>query len=234
MKFYSIGHEFDPKIIGKVEIQINEMVSDNYMEGDDSIYNVSDNSFPTITPRLDGFKLASKAKLTDILGCIFITQGLFVSLRVKKILEEFKLPEHRFYPIVIHKGKEQVTEYFWFFYVFQIENYIDFKESSFYETTVSLRSQLKMPITIGDIEEYWYQSQVIKNKPVNRILREPRHKLQEEHLVLSKKEVSYDIFSTGVFGAHQIASEALIKALTANKVSGLKITEKYLPEISLK
>ena len=233
MNYYSISHEFDPKVIGKVEIQIHDMISNDYLEGDNSIYNMPYKTFPTTAPNLNGLQLSPKAKLTDILGCIFITRGLIINKRVKEILDNFNLPKHQFYPIVLHKGKKKMTDFFWFYYIFNIENHIDFEKSLFYETTVSLRSDLKMPVQIKNIDDYRYQTQIIKNKPFNRMLGQSRHKLQEEFLVLKGLETNLDILNTGEFGALQVASERLINTLKAESITGFMVNKNEIPKVKL-
>src|SRR6516225_6170218 len=79
------------------------------------------------TPELV-FKMASKAKYTDLLAKDPLYFGLIVSERMKHILDEYNLPNHRYYSVLAQQGKK-TKQYYWLHMVFELFDYIDLDKS---------------------------------------------------------------------------------------------------------
>lgn len=98
------------------------------------------NCYPEDEPVLSA-TLEKGAKLTDVLSQASIAgHGLLINEKVKSILADFKIMNHRFYncPVKDHNG--QIHQYFWMALVQpDIINWIDFEKSSFYTTKVGFR-----------------------------------------------------------------------------------------------
>ncbi|MFM9943746.1 MAG: hypothetical protein ACKVQB_00795 [Bacteroidia bacterium] len=127
MKYYSFGVTNELNIIGFYP-QTQRAKGFHVDE-----YNFPSDSFPEFEPKF-GLELNSKSIATDILDKSPLDFGQVVNDKLKSILEQFNLPPHKFYSIDVHGS---TTRYFWFHYITNFGNFIDFKmtEIEIYHST---------------------------------------------------------------------------------------------------
>lgn len=134
MILFSIKTTSEKKIIGTEYPQIQTMGGTVDKNAPDSLYNVYSDAFPNFIPNLNYFILHKNAKLTDVLSTAMISYGFVLNDKVKKILEQFKLPPHKFYPAIVeHKGTFY-ENYHWFFYICDVLDFIDYNKTKFFIT----------------------------------------------------------------------------------------------------
>lgn len=126
MKYYSIGRSDDLKVIGHYpQTLIKEDYNPSLPNGH---WNLYPNEFANFELSYE-LELNSKAMPTNYLHGHTNNFGMIVDLKFKKILEQFNLPAHRFYPIKVdHKGN--LLEYYWFHYIIDIWQYVNIEASS--------------------------------------------------------------------------------------------------------
>jgi hypothetical protein len=111
--------------------------------------------FPEKKPDLNGLLIDAKANLTEILTCQGVTYsaGLFVSKKIKNILEKSNIVNYKYYPVILHYGDLQLDNYE-FIHVVEAEDIIDFKMSEF--VLLDTQSLLTQPesIEINSMEEW--------------------------------------------------------------------------------
>ncbi len=145
MKYYLLSHSAVKKIVGDFPQTVSTEVIDVNNEFEPtSRANLTNKHFPTVQPNLE-FELSNKAKLTDVISASNIeARGLLVNEKVKTILEQFNILNHKFYPgSVTVKGKK--TPYYWLHIVNNSLEGIDFEKSKFMEIGFTGRK-------IGDVE----------------------------------------------------------------------------------
>jgi hypothetical protein len=75
-----------------------------------------------------------RAAITDVISVSISADGLMISERMKGILNQFNLGDHRFYPVNILDTKTNKTHsYYWLHFIFDEtrQHYIDFPNSQF-------------------------------------------------------------------------------------------------------
>jgi hypothetical protein len=104
----------------------------------DSVRHLRNEELPTFVPDLSSVVLESKAELTDFLSCAPIPRtGHVISDRVKQVLEGFRLPPHRFFPVNLERGAEQFGNYWWLHLAAPADYFeaLDFAQSKFQTET---------------------------------------------------------------------------------------------------
>jgi hypothetical protein len=211
MKYFLISHSSDRKEIGDYPQTIpTEVIDANGGFEETSRANLTNEHFPNVSPALE-FELAKKAKLTDVLSASNIqARGLLVNEKVKKILEQFNIMNHKFYlGSVTAKGKK--LPYYWLHIVNTSFDGIDFEKSNFIETGFTGRK-------IGDVEINTFED-------YDKISREKMLKVEKLILLPNSSIKDLDLFLFPEIHYRIIASERLISALQESTVSGIKTTE---------
>ena len=132
MKYYVLKNSTGDDIGNVTGIQIKGRSFD-YPYNDQSSYQHLSNLTPArITPNFDYLIVEPKAIMTDFISCtgIIHATGFIVSEKSKKLLEQFKLMPHHFYPVrLLHKTK--FYDYHWLHLEHDYINDIDYNKSAF-------------------------------------------------------------------------------------------------------
>jgi hypothetical protein len=213
MPFYSIKTTSERKIIGPEYPQIQTMDGNIHRDAEDSVYNVFCDTFPHFEPNLDHFVLHEKALLTDIVSAAMISCGLVVNQKVKMILEDYRLPPHKFYPAVIkHKGSFH-KNYFWFYFISDIFNYIDYKETKFIITDMF----------DNKIEDCNNINSASSLRSLKNDLPDDKNVDSELIRLDSKTSLPFDLFKITFGNYRTFITEKLKEAFTENSITGINI-----------
>ncbi|MCG9898802.1 MAG: hypothetical protein MH132_02250 [Hydrotalea sp.] len=161
MKFYRINISFNKKVVG-VYPQIETGV---YPIMDNNPTFIGNNYFKKINfqPELAIPILKNKAKKTDLIGVgiMGFTNALLISERLKIVLEKYVEDNVQFFQApIIFKGLQESG--YWIVHPYKSEiNYIDFKKSTFYRTSV-FGSEPNKQIEIKDATEFEKMMQLAK------------------------------------------------------------------------
>lgn len=131
MNYYTLSNS-NENDIGSQYPQIQKMGGTMHRDAPDSIYNIPSGKFPNFKPNLDFLVLHPKAKLTDFISAVQISNGFIVSGKVKNILSKFNIIDHNFYSATIKHNGSLYTDYFWFCPVGNVNNFIDYAKTEFY------------------------------------------------------------------------------------------------------
>ncbi|MDI9865294.1 hypothetical protein QM480_13220 [Flectobacillus sp. DC10W] len=179
-------------------------------------------NLPDFEVRLDGIILDKNVRVTDFIGIGALLKGVCISDRVKKILEEYNLPNHRFYPVTFHQPskiekKIEVIEGYWLLH-FELEfgKNVDFEKSEFVNDILLLgKSDPSLIIRVNSLEEY------------KAVRLSTKKGLVATKLVLkSSFDTSLDVWATRfltVGGSY--FSSRLIKRLKKEKITGFEALE---------
>jgi hypothetical protein len=124
-KFYTLKRNL------KYSFNQLDLPEDYDSDGKHSIYQLGKSDYRSFKLDISELEIKKELKRTDILNDPFTTNCKVVSERTKKILEDFKLPNHRFFPFKLKHGIESHPYYF-FYIDFDILDYIDYSKSTFY------------------------------------------------------------------------------------------------------
>lgn len=173
-----------------------------------SHWNVLSNEFPEFTPNYE-LELLNNSIATDYLDVDSKPTGIFVSEKLKKIIETFNLPPHRFYKIKVIQNKKNI-DYYWFHYIVNdFWEYVDLNESM--------------------IEIYHMvnkkHSEVLRIKSINNIeiLKENLERGFKLRLfkIIFKNKYPYDIYKiSNIIYEPVIVSESLLNALQEEGMTG--------------
>jgi len=128
-------------------------VPDKYWAITNNFETINYHSFQEKAPNLENFELNKKAKLTDFLSTIQldISKGMFVSSKIKEIIEKHNVFGIKFYNTSILMDKNEVTNNYFFMHV--IDNYRELlninksKFIDFLEDDEEVKLDLSEPIT---------------------------------------------------------------------------------------
>lgn len=158
------------------------------------------------------FELQPKAKLTDVLSQAAISaHGLLVNKKVKDLLEEFNIMQHRYYKCLVKDLKDVTHDYYWLHMVNDFKNTIDYSTSKFYWTKSTFR---KGPINLSSYDDY------LKQKKENGIL----WGVGIEKVAF-KNFPFFDIFSCIPFDMGIYISKKLKEKLHKENITGVLINE---------
>lgn len=163
MKYFIVEESLDEKIIGKDFPQVCKFVKGYDPKGDNALFSLYEyrNSLPDYIPNLDGMMLAGSAKLTDFLSSGF-GHGYIMSDKAKKVLEQFHLCSHLFYPLGLYKRKVKF-DYFLLNYISNYSYFVDYEKTSFKEYDI-ISEQSSSSFFVNSKEEYLERRRNIKNK----------------------------------------------------------------------
>lgn len=179
-------------------------------------------NLPDFEVRLDGLILDKNVRVTDFISIGSLLKGVCISDRVKKILEEYNLPNHRFYPVTFHQPskvekKIELIEGYWLLH-FELEfgKNVDFEKSEFVRDVLQFyTTDLSQIIRVNSLEEY------------EAILLSTKKALLATKLVLkSSFDTSLDVWDTNYLtGVNSYFSSRLIKRLKKEKFTGFDVFE---------
>ena len=179
-------------------------------------------NLPDFDVRLDGLILDKNVRVTDFIGIDSLLKGVCISDRVKKILEEYNLPNHRFYPVTFHqpskveKKIELIAGYWLLHFELEFGKNVDFEKSEFVNDLFLLYAKdSSQIIRVNSLEEY------------KAVRLSTKKGLVATKLVLkSSFDISLDVWSTRfltVGGSY--FSSRLIKRLKKEKITGFEVFE---------
>lgn len=212
-KYYKIENQIDTEEVGlNISSQTDGLVGQNTFNSKNSYSIFSHHNLPDEFNPTETIKLANSAKQTDFISTGLISgNGFIVSAKLKNILEQFKIVDHKFYEIPIEHRQKKVEGYYWLHMFNPEQDYVDFDNSIFQVRKFS--KVLKDDLKFNSIEEYWEER---KNYKSGQLFR-----LKE----LKLKENNYDILYVGVGGTMKLVSEELVNKLIDMKITGYKVSE---------
>lgn len=219
MNYLILSNSADKKEIGTKYPQCMGMPSDlgftfEWFKQPNSMTKLRNDEFPNFAPDLV-FELEKKAKLTDFISPSNISaNGFLINQKVKDLLSQFNLMEHRYYPAtLIVKGNK--LNYYWLHFINCEEKYlgnIDYKNSTF-EVTNLIYTKLQ------DIE--------IKSRDD---FREKQMNLPMKHIRVSKLRLTeelaaenLDLFYIAYIHSYYWCSGKLCKAFQDNGITGIEL-----------
>lgn len=211
--YYTIDIEIDRKIMGNCYPQIETIKPIDIAESLSSWYFPENNILFEIT-------LHKNALMTDILSNFQTnSSGLIVSKRLKDILDNFKLMEHKYYPVSI---KDRNEIYYWLHLSdMQLSYDLDYNHSSFNQTKYN---SIQNEILLSSFSEY---ELLKKMHGASFGVRLKETKLHTDDL--KKLDLLKFIPFTGV---NLFISEDLKLALEENKIKGVNFQKTEIIKIS--
>jgi hypothetical protein len=208
--YYIISNAAGTKETGMEYPQVKSMTKGYDLNAPNSVWALHEvrNQKPNFKPNLDGFLLYKKAGLTDVVSAGYIGgRGLLVSERFKKLLENFNLTKHIFFPATVIKD-DKAHKYFWMHLVdSDYRKYVVFPKTKF-----SNEPKLKLK----DYDDYLRYDK-----------EQDKFGLLRAGLVTLNKEFdkSIDLFMISAFDQNLYASDKLIERIKEENVTGLEIDD---------
>lgn len=233
IKFYSLS----PNL--KYSFNQLDLPDDYDSENENSIYKLRENNYHLFKLDIKTLEVQPKIKKTDFLNAVFASPLKIVSEKTKTILEDFKLPPHKYYPFNV-RYEGETYQYYFLFIDFEIWDYVNFKKSIFFarneyneehsielnskkeylrflkEKLVSTRSNFVFEVDKDGIPT------VESNKKYYEFRRHTYYSLQYKSLSLYKDiSTKFDLFKiTDLY-----VSEKLRAKLKENLITGITIKE---------
>lgn len=164
VKYSELTYSIDPKIVGPINglpqlnmgpefMDINKWYNDIFMSGSNNKDSWKKRSTMTKNGHdIFDIEIKKTAKVTDIM-IVSIGIGLFVNDRAKKILEQFNLPNHRYYNTNFTKHNTNTDKYWWLVYDLETgKNTVDYSESIF--DLSWHQTNFKNHMTINSYDDY--------------------------------------------------------------------------------
>jgi hypothetical protein len=212
MEVYSVKNTSEKKIVGPEYPQIETMRTAIDVSAQQSVYAPDGETFPDLPPQLDSFILNNKSKLTDVLSASMISFGFLVNEKVKNILSQYKLPDHRFYPASVLHNNKLHTGYFWFYFISDVLDHIDYSKTTFF-TSDFFNNEIETcgPIPAAD-----------SFRTLNNSLTDFRKLNSAEVYFRSSLLKEVDLFMLSFGSSDTYISKSLYNDLLANKISGFE------------
>jgi len=208
--YYIISNAAGTKETGMEYPQVKSMSKGYDLNAPNSVWALHEvrNTKPKFKPNLDSFLLYKKAGLTDTISTGYIGgRGLLVSERFQRLLQNFNLTKHIFFPATVFK-EDKVIKYFWMHLVDS-----DYRTNVIFpKTKFSNWPKLKLKD---------YQDYLRFNKDEDKfgILRAGKVTLDKFF------DTTLDLFMISEFDQNLYASQKLIDAIKENKITGLQIDD---------
>lgn len=233
--FYKCRHEIEKKgCYGIVDSFYPNMehISNFHEIMDSPTYcnNLPKNSIPSFEPFFPKFALKWGSKEVDFVADIYISDwggmennGFIVSKKVKSILEEFKLPQHIFYPLIycrrISKGvyEDMVDMYFYCHFIHSSkEEWIEFSNSTFVHRYI--KDDRKVNVNFDSVEDLMNKSQFEFDTVIDYVT------TQYDNLKFNSTYDGTDLFwlNECTFGRPFFISEKLKNCFEEEKITGLE------------
>jgi hypothetical protein len=219
MKYFFLKESVRTIETGNEYPQIQKMSTMHDFDDDNGVYVFSRITFPQNNPNLKFLLLEEQAKLTDLLSSVMlILTGLLINNKVKDLLSNFNIPNHKFYPAFVKDIKDNVYAYYWIQTSDErdVDFLLNYSESEFYirKDTIGIE---KEPVKINSIEDLkYYQSKL----EIHQGIRTSKAVLNKSFLSLN-----LDLFKVGRFSTYWIVTERLKNAFEKEKITGVSFTE---------
>jgi hypothetical protein len=215
MKYYRIRNANELHITGKVFPQVKEhrgWSADNY---EYLAYQIKPGKLPEREFVLDHLVLDQASMLTDFISDMILHQGFIVSERVKKLLNLFSLPQHKYYNTIIKCNRATYSNYYWFLPIIEAEDYISL-ESSFqivdwFDKYKIIQNDYKFQ-TLSMLKEF-------AQKEAGNL------RINPKRVLLDANKCPYDFFRFTKVNFDFIISERLKVRLEKGKITGYEIKE---------
>jgi hypothetical protein len=132
MNYYFLEEAMRTIETGDQYPQILMMSKQQDFDDDNGVYVFSRISLPQTNPELRFLLLDRAAKITDVISAEMLRMtGFLINERVKDILSQYRLPEHRYYEAyVLDQLNNKEYKYYWLQMVVNYDlRYIDINES---------------------------------------------------------------------------------------------------------
>ena len=212
MTLFSIRPTLEKQIIGAQYPQIQTMDGTVNKNAADSLYNVYADALPHFIPNLNYFLLEKSAIATDVLSAAMISHGFIVNEKVKDILCGHHLPTHQFYPAVVKHNGTFLKNYYWFFYISDVLDFIDYGKTRFFIADM----------VNNKIEECTNINSTQRLKSLKEVLPDDRNVDSECIFFQKALTESFDLFKVSFGNYRTYISERLASAL--KNISGLTIS----------
>lgn len=197
--------------------QVQEMIKGYDYDAKNSVDELAKfyDSLPPFEPNLNSFILHKQAKPTDFLSNSLTSVGYLISEKVKTLLSQFNLPEHKFYRAsVIHK-KESVQGYYWFQIVNDFRKFVDYGKSEFF--IYKNFSQNAGSIDIQSEKDY-----LEKNSSI--MIKDPTTRIWASKIAFTYAfPKQLDLFALSKFNANTFISKKLSQSMIDHHITGLDI-----------
>ena len=212
-KYYIIKNQIDTEEVGfNLSSQTDGLVGKVTFNIENSFRIFSHHNLPVEFNPTETIKLANSANQTDFISTGSITgNGFIVSERLKDVIQQFSVVNHRFYEIPIVHRQKSLKGYYWFHMYNPEQEYIDFDKSIFQVKRFS--NVLKDNLKFNSINDYWNQRSNYKAGELFRI--------KEIYL----KANSFDFLYIGVGGSIKVISEELLKKFKEKGITGFEVSE---------
>jgi len=220
MKFYLLEDKVDESVTSFPVLEFNFEKNERFFMGKDNGYNFpflsKDKFYDNKTP-FPSYKLVKNAQLFDNLSGSVLAKGrgLFVSGKLKSLIESLKSPEVMFFPLdLVDSSSNSVTD-FYFMQMIQPASNTDYVESTFGVYRLLTK---EYDLKIKSDNDYLEQS---------KLLLKDRKKVKADNIFLSQEFVNqqFDIFFNLHFPSNFLLSQKAKDLLIKNEVTGIDIKE---------
>lgn len=170
MRYYSIGRINEISVIGHYPQTERTKKLGYHVDAFNSESKIESNEFPDFIPKY-GLDLHPRSIETDVLDSGTLDFGLVVSQRLKTILESFKLPPNKFYPIDVYNSQ---NKYYWFHFISDMDKY-----SNFTKTEVDIYIN-RPPFEVKEVKTFTSNSEILSFK--KKIALQFRHEISENYI----------------------------------------------------
>lgn len=220
MKYYRVKNQVDTEEVGKnIYPQTDGLVGKDTFSSEHCYTKFTHYNLPENFTPIEKIKLANSANQTDFLSTTLISGfGFIVSNKMKLILEQHNIVNHRFYKIPIVHQQQELDKYYWFQMYEPKQGYVDFEKSTF--QVRRFRRIIKDEIKFSSIDNYWEERKNYK----------PGELFRTKNVVINPDE--YDFLYLSVGGTEFLISEKIMNVMLDNNITGYEITE--LENITIK
>jgi len=213
-QFYILGKACGTKETGNVFPQSTSMIDDYNYKATNSCWNLRHDQFPEFIPNLHAFKLDKKAKITDLISIGSIYFGFLINQNLKKILNEFYLPEVRFYQSYISYKNSINNNYYFLHNIHHYSEKIDFNKTKFYISDSFGNKQTISILNASELNNYY------KIHKVSTMLRI----ITNKYIFKDNYIPEHDLFQISFTDSCTYISHRLKTALEEAKITGIEIT----------
>lgn len=219
MKYYIVNDSLDEAVVGKDYPQAYKFMKGYDGDAPNGIIGLYkyDVEFPDFIPDLDGIMLSGSAKLTDVVSNGYCSDFFIVSEKVKRILEQYTLCPHRFYPLGLYKRKVKY-DYFLLHIISVYVDYVDYNRTSFMDCDI-FTNKKDGDVIVTSLDDLLQKRDEIK-KAKGR-----SQTVWGERIVMNEHfDKETDFFVISRFDANIYMSERLKNAIEAAGVTGWVFT----------
>ncbi|MDI9862252.1 hypothetical protein [Flectobacillus roseus] len=208
-QFYSLSYSTDKSIIGYYPQTKNNTLSLLYDFSDEARMILRNDT--GVNNPIEKFSITvnKRAKLTDVLDNTFLPSGLVISEKLKLLVENLSLPNHRFNEIDV-KYENESYRYFWMRYYSDLSEYIDFRSSMFQYVDLEYKK----------LED----KLIISKEDCLKIVKQASHvrQLRPSQIRLKSNFPNYELFYDNMFHRN-IVSNTFIEIIKKHDITGFVI-----------